>query len=192
MPYSQLLDARRITPDQVKQSQTWFTDQVSAFNKLKLTPAKILHDKRITMVTNIVPGKLYFYEYDPKLKETLPHYDRFPLVLPFSRTASQFTGLNLHYLDYDLRMKLFTQLLKVQNTRHFDDQTKIRYSWDMIKQAQKLRMAQPCVKMYLFEHLASPLGLISPQDWHTAIMLPVQRFVGSSKERVWKESRKFK
>lgn len=192
MKNESLLDVHRIQPDQVKLQSKWLDSKVQEFNKLKLTPRKLLSDQRITMVTQIMPGKLYLYQYDPKFKETLPYYDKFPLVLPFARTQESFTGLNLHYLDYDMRMRLFQQLLKITNTKHFDETTKIKYSWETVKAAQKLRAARPCVKMYLFEHLASPLGLVPPNDWHTAIMLPVQRFVGANKDSIWKQNRKYK
>ena len=32
-----------------------------------------------------VIGKMFFFEYDPKHKATLPIYDRFPLVFPIER-----------------------------------------------------------------------------------------------------------
>lgn len=192
MKQTSILDTNRIQPEQVKLQSKWLDKKIQEFSKMKLTPNSVLRDSRIKMVTQIMPGKLYIYSYDPKFKETLPYYDKFPLVIPFSKNQESFTGLNLHYLDYEMRMKLFQQLIKITNTKHFDDTTKLRYSWEMVKSTQKMRAAKPCVKTYLFEHLASPLGLVQPTDWHTVIMLPVQRFVGATKEQIWKENRKFK
>jgi len=48
------------------------------------------------------------------------------------------------------------------------------------------------VKRYLIEQVGSPFAEVNPEFWHTAVMLPVQRFVGARKERVWTESRKFR
>ena len=44
-----------------------------------------------------MPGKMYFYFYDPKYKAVLPIYDRFPLVIPIEPYPDGFLGLNLHY-----------------------------------------------------------------------------------------------
>lgn len=123
------LETGRITADQVKTSQKWLDGKITEFNKLNLTPRKVLNDTRIQMVTIVMPGKMYMYSYDPKFKETLPYYDKFPLVLPFARTQDSFTGLNLHYLSYDMRIRLFKELLKISGTTHFDETTKIKYSW---------------------------------------------------------------
>ena len=44
-------------------------------------------------------GRMYFYHYDPKYKDVLPVYDKFPLVIPMEMYSDGFLGLNLHYLD---------------------------------------------------------------------------------------------
>ena len=35
--------------------------------------------------TNTIIGKMYFFYYDPKTKDSLPYYDRFPLVIPIEQ-----------------------------------------------------------------------------------------------------------
>ena len=52
---------------------------------------------------NTVIGRMYFFWYDPKLKDVLPVYDRFPMVFPIERYSDGFLGLNLHYLAMDSR-----------------------------------------------------------------------------------------
>ena len=71
---------------------------------------------------------LYMYMYDPKLKATLPYYDRFPLVFPFSKTPDGFIGLNMHYLPYQLRMVLLDRLLTFRTNARMDETTRLRYS----------------------------------------------------------------
>ena len=44
-------------------------------------------------------GRMVAFKYDPKTKEKLPHYDRFPLVIPIREVPGGFYGLNLHYLS---------------------------------------------------------------------------------------------
>ena len=128
--------------------------------------------------------------YDAKNKDTLPYWDKFPLVFPFRAVKGGFYGLNLHYLPYRLRAILMDRLLQFSNNSKFDESTKLRYSWDLISSASKFSLAKPCVKHYLMTQVKSPFVKIHSADWTTALMLPVERFVGASASAVWAESKK--
>jgi hypothetical protein len=54
----------------------------------------------------------------------------------------------------------------------------------------RYKLAQPCVKHYLNDHVRSPFRRVEANDWATAMMLPVERFQGATKEQVWTESRR--
>ena len=176
--------------DIAKKSQTWFTQQVTLLNKKRITPNQVLRSDHTKTQNNIVPGKMYMFFYDPKLKATLPYYDRFPLVFPFASTPDGFIGLNMHYLPHKLRFLLLDRLLMFKNNDKFDETTRIKYSWAAIDGMSKFAMAKPCVKRYLASHLKSPLTTVSSDDWATAMMLPVERFVGASLPSIWADSRK--
>lgn len=173
----------------VKRSRGWFEKQVAELAKQQYTPKKVLNGDVSSLTTRLVPGNLYMYAYDPKTKDDLPYYDRFPLVFPFRKTADGFYGLNMHYLPYDLRMKLLDNLLIFKNNNRLDETTRLKYSWAMIDGISKFKAAQPCVKQYLNGHLRSQFRQIDAPDWATAMLLPVEQFVGASKQQVWKESR---
>jgi hypothetical protein len=173
----------------VKRSRGWFEKQVAELAKQQYTPKKVLNGDVSSLTTRLVPGNLYMYAYDPKTKADLPYYDRFPLVFPFRKTADGFYGLNMHYLPYDLRMKLLDNLLIFKNNNRLDETTRLKYSWAMIDGISKFKAAQPCVKQYLNGHLRSQFRQIDAPDWATAMLLPVEQFVGASKQQVWKESR---
>jgi hypothetical protein len=128
------------------------------------------------------------FAYDPKHKDTLPYYDKYPMVFPFKKLPDGFMGLNLHYLPYGLRVKLMDRLLQFKNNSNMDETTKLKFSWNLINGLARFAPAKPCVKHYLNEHLKSPFININAQDWPTAMMLPVERFVGATKEKVWQES----
>jgi len=174
----------------VKRSRSWFEKQVAAMAQQGITPQKVLKGEPTDLKTNIVPGSLYMYIYDPKLKEELPYYDRFPLVFPFRKVQGGFLGLNMHYLPYDLRIKLLDNLLVFKNNARWDETTKIKYSWALIDGVSRFAAAKPCVKHYLSGHVRSQFRQIYSEDWATAMLLPVERFVGASKQQVWSESRK--
>jgi hypothetical protein len=185
-----IFEKYRYDRDIAQKSQAWFNQQVLLLAKKRITPNQVIRSQAVKTQNNIVPGKLYMFFYDPKTKATLPYYDRFPLVFPFSFHEDGFTGLNLHYLPHKLRFALIDRLLMFKNNDKFDETTRIKYSWATIDGMSKFAMAKPCVKRYLSNHLRSPLHTVSANDWSTAMMLPVERFVGASTAEVWADSRK--
>lgn len=124
-----------------------------------------------------MPGKMYFYFYDPKYKAVLPIYDRFPLVLPIEPYNDGFLGLNLHYLAIPARKELLNGLIKYRNNSFMDERTKIKVSYDLLKNTKYIGIASPAVKRYLFSHVESPFVEIVPSEWDKAINLPVAQFV---------------
>ena len=132
----------------------------------------------------------YNFQYDPKTKQTLPYYDRFPLCIPVQKAKGGFHGLNLHYLHPLIRAQFLDALYDVTNNQKFDRTTKIKMTYSMLSAATKMRFFKPCFKHYLSSNIKSPLLLIEPADWEIAIFLPTESFRKVSKESVWKESRK--
>ena len=72
------------------------------------TPSRIL--SRQTAFSSNVLGKMYFFSYDPKWKDKLPWYDRFPLIFPIERYNDGFLGINFHYLHPRDRAILMDEL----------------------------------------------------------------------------------
>ena len=169
-------------------SKAWFQTQVNALNKQAPNSQKILKSDISYLTTNIIPGHMYMFLYDPKLKNELPYYDAFPLVLPFAKTDDGFIGLNLHYLPYQPRAQLLSRLMEFANNSKLNDATRIKYSWGLIQGVSKFKWAEPCVKRYLYSHVKSRLRKIPGQDWTTAVLLPVEQFVGATKTTVWRDS----
>lgn len=172
----------------IKNSRSWFNQQALLMRKdPMLKPTRILTHSG-TKANVIKPGSLYMFFYDPKYKETLPHYDVFPLVFPFEKTDRGFIGLNMHYLSYKFRIILLDNLMKFKNTDTIDETTRLRYSWNMLRGISKHRLVEPCVKHYLYDHIETQIKLISPTDWTTAMMLPVESFHKARANEVWKQN----
>ena len=174
----------------VKKSNGWFEKEVAKLTKQNITPNKVLAGDTDQLVTKIVPGHLYMFMYDPKLKKELPYYDRFPLVFPYAKTPDGFIGLNMHYLPYGLRIQLLDTLLTFKSNNRMDETTRLKYSWQLIDGISRYKAAQPCIKQYLGGHVKTQFRKVDSSDWATAMLLPVERFVGASKQEVWAESRK--
>lgn len=186
-----IFEKNRYNLDDVsKKSRAWFQQQVLLMTRKRITPNRVIQSDPQQLRAQVFPGFLYMFAYDPKLKDTLPYYDQFPLVFPFRKVPGGFYGLNLHYLPYPLRVQLLDRLMTFANNDKMDETTKIKYSWHMIDGLSRYKLAQPCVKHYLNDHVRSPFRRIEANDWATAMMLPVERFQGATKEQVWTDSRR--
>ena len=172
--------------DAAKKSKTWFQQQAKLLGNV--TPNKVMKSDPTSLKARVIPGKLYMFLYDPKTKDKLPYYDMFPLVFPFKKTPDGFIGLNMHYLPYQMRVMLLDKLMDFATNKQMSETTKLNYSWSMIDGVSRYRLAEPCVKRYLASHIKTSLKLIDANDWATAMLLPVEQFVGSSKQKVWQDS----
>ncbi len=169
----------------VGKSRVWFQQQALLLKKQGIISSKVYKNSG-RIATKMQPGNLYMFFYDPKHKETLAHYDRFPLVFPFERTENGFMGLNMHYLSYKLRVGVLDNLMRFKTTKGIDEKTRLRYSYSMLHGIAKFRLAQHCVKHYLNDHIMTQLKIIEPTDWMTAMMLPVESFAKATTTQVWK------
>ena len=167
-------------------SKTWFEQQMILLRKQNIDKKRLFREGK--QVSSIIPGKLYMFMYDPKHKETLPYYDTFPLVFPYAKTQDGFIGLNMHYLPNFYRIKMMNALLQYKSSKDMNENTRIKYSWDLIKGISKFAFAKNCIKQYLNENVESSFIDVNAKDWYTVMMLPTERFVGANKTNVWKDS----
>lgn len=168
-----------------KQSQEWFRKNVT---NLTVSRQTLLKDPALDRTAQNIRGSMYMYFYDPKHKETLPYYDRFPLTIMVDSAPGGFYGLNLHYLNYGVRAKFLDDLMalapqKMTNSTRLD---KLRYN--LLSGVRKYKEFKPCFKHYLGEHVRSQFARVPMTDWEIAIFLPVEQFKKKSKDAIWTES----
>lgn len=189
---AQLMD--RIKQSLVKQGLTPGTNAARTWLRSKvkdLAPSKnaLMKDRERLRDSSIV-GKMYFYYYDPKTKDKLKYYDRFPLVIPIETYPDGFLGLNLHYIHPKHRLILLDKLSDTASNKNLDANTRLRISYDYLKRASKVFEATPCIKRYLFGHVESRFLEIGADEWDIAVLLPVESFVGAGTGKVYADSRK--
>jgi len=178
-----------------KESVKWFRQRISSMRGKELRRIKggdLMKQDDITIKSGPLPrvGSMAMFFYDPKHKKTLPYYDAFPMIIPVGPAKDGFYGLNVHYLPPLLRAKFLDALLDVTNNKKFDDSTKFQISYGMLKAAEKLKYFKPCFKHYLFKHVRSKFGIVSPEDWEIAIFLPSADWQKGSGSQVYRDSRK--
>lgn len=128
--------------------------------------------------SNTIIGRLYFFAYDPKWKDKLSKYDKFPMVFPIEMYGDGFLGLNLHYLGIAERQALLGRLMEYSNNQKMNRTTKLKLSYDLIQSTRKLNtLARPCIKRYLYGHCRSRFIEIYANEYDKAIQLPVADWV---------------
>lgn len=173
----------------VGKSRTWFNNEVvSIKSQGRVSAHYMMRGASQQNRADILPGEMYMFYYDAKHKDTLPYWDMFPLVFPFRKLEDGFIGLNMHYLPYQLRATLLDALMGYRTNNRLTANTRLKYSWSTIQGFSQLSLAKPCVHRYLISNVKSVFKKVDSPDWATALMLPVERFVGASKQQVWSES----
>lgn len=182
----------RVTKDDVNKSLAWFQEMTRKLGDRVSINSLLQNSQRRS--ANLVPGKMYMYSYQAKHADTLPYYDQFPLMIPFARDAETVTGLNFHYLNYKIRFFLLRNLLEFANDKKLTEKSKLIMSWDLIKGASRYAPAAAAIHKYRFDHIRSAFLEVPANQWFTAMMMPVERFVTGkdgykyNKESVWQDS----
>ena len=130
---------------------TWYRNRIKELG----TPntAELLRSGKLAKRPH--EGFLNMYICAPKLKDKLPYYDTFPLIMYLKPAEKGFYGLNFHYLPYALRARLLDAA--GQNELN-------------VNEVIKSRLTKPTIKRYLFGYLRSMCLRIEPEDNLTAIM----------------------
>ena len=167
-------------------SRAWLRAKVK---DLKPTSSGLMTDRQRLKNTSMI-GKMYFYFYDPKTKDSMPYYDQFPLVIPIERYNDGFLGLNLHYIHPKHRMILLDKLSDTMSNDTYDEKTKLKINYRYLAAASRIFEANPCIKRYLFTQIQSRFLEITADEWDIAAMLPLESFVGATTSKVYADSRK--
>jgi len=178
-------------PARTAEAREWYRQQAQQVTKSAARGDKLIREMGSDRYENRFRlGHMYMFAYDPKHKDTLPYYDRFPLIFPINKAKGGFLGINMHYLPPQLRAQLMDSLYTVVSNKRYDETTKLRLSYDVLSGASKFRLFKPTVKHYLTRQVRTRLVYINPTEWDVALFLPTQKFVGARQTKVWADSRK--
>lgn len=168
------------------QMKTFSKDSGAAANNksVKWFQQTIRNRIRSKTVTKPKPGAIYTFVYDAKHKDTLPYWDKFPLIIflgtvvsPKSKTV-MLQGLNLHYVNPRARQAFLEELLVHANTKTLTSKTKLNIKWSNVKH---MRGSTEMIKNYLPEQIKGKIVEIDPKDWPSVIFMPTQQFMSKGK-----------
>jgi hypothetical protein len=176
-------------PERTRESQQWFMNKVRGL-KGNINAMQMLKDPHFIKATKFRPGFMYHFIYDALHQDTLPYWDKFPLVIAVGPAEGGFYGLNLHYLNPIYRARLMDRLLDTVNNDKWDETTKMKINYTMLNSVSRMRYFKPCFKHYLYDQLESRIMLVPSSEWEIAMFLPTEKFMGANKNEVWRQSKK--
>jgi len=168
-------------------SRDWFQDKLKTLRNVNRRG--LLRDPNMVKRNRARVGSMYMYFYDPKTRETLPYYDSFPLTIMVEPAPGGFYGLNLHYLPPALRAKMLDALMDITTNKKYDESTRFKLSYQLLKSSSKLKWFAPCFKRYLYEHIEASPVMVPADEWEIAVFLPTEQFRKANKRSIWKDSR---
>ena len=164
-----ILDPLKDKQGGIRKSVEWYRKNVASLAD-RVTASKLMRSGKLNGIPS--RGRLNFFFYDPKYKQVLPLYDRFPLVLPLETIPGGFMGLNFHYIRPVQRVSLLNNLQRFASGG-MKPSTRIAATYDGIK---NVRIARTTIKKYLYGHVRSSFLRVDFDEAALAVMLPVQQF----------------
>ncbi len=162
-----------------ERSSDWFKQKIKELSPIApIDRMSLMAQTKTTMQTNkLLPGVMSFFAYDPKHKDVLPYYDKFPLSFVMSIDRTGFTGLNFHYLTIPMRIRLYDAMYTIaRQSVNKTTQQVLVLNWKLLSNFSKFPGAAPAVKKYLFSHVQSRFIKVPLEDWKTAILLENAEF----------------
>ena len=171
-----------------KESREWFRNKLKTVRRVDRN--KLMKEAELVKTDQSIAGHMYMVSYDPKTKDTLPYYDKFPLVIVVGPAKGGFYGINLHYLPPALRAKFLDGLLDITNNKRYDETTKFRLSYKFLKSSSKMKYFAPCFKHYLTEHVRGQFAKVLAPEYEIAVFLPTADWAKSSSGKIYGDSRR--
>jgi len=170
-----------------QESREWFRRRIQRLTRVNREA--LMREQEINRKASHSYGSMFMYFYDPKHKDKLPFYDRFPLTIPIEPAEGGFRGINLHYLPPILRAKFLDALLESTNNKKYDESTRFRLTYELLKGARRMRYFKPCLKHYLLAHVKSRFAEVPAAEWEIAAFLPTAQWEKASAGKVYQDSR---
>jgi hypothetical protein len=168
-------------------SLNWFRKRIS--KDLRLNRHRLIRDsgdykRRTGRENKTLVGRLYYFEYEAVEAGDRENnvYDRFPMVFIFNTSVTNdgrklIHALNMHYLQPKERAFLYLKLMKIRNKKNWNNATKLKISWEVIKTLVSHHIYQKAVHTYRVDRLQSKLIEIHAYDWEVATFLRLEQWI---------------
>jgi len=212
-----LRDMNRAIIEETKKSGSsegatkWFIDKIDSGQMILPEDHELVvslfrnRSRSVSRMFFELPGRMFAFIYRPLGMTTLSYYDVTPLIitLPVERTPQELAqmepgnetilGMNLHYIEPDLRAELIDTMLRL-STRRFGERPPpkgvgfFHQTYEMMKSIRYV-YGLPCIRSYRLDRIIGKPILIPSNEWGNAVSLPFENFAKANSNRVWAESR---
>ena len=170
-------------------------------------------EQKLSVPNRLLPGQLIFFNYKPisdgynstkraqtnkKIKNNVKssrtkdkYYDIFPLVFVTETHTGGFEGVNLHFLDPDLRKFLFDSIMEgVAVIGHSKEEWRQRLllDYERLDSRKQFRYFRPCYRRYSWKGMKKRPVVLPFDMWEEMAKSEISRFKNASRARVYKES----
>lgn len=141
-----------------------------------------------------LPGRMFAFMYHPKTRAKMRYYDLTPLIITIGMLQTgSILGINLHYIEADLRAELLDKMLRFSSPRYGEKMPAkgsgmFYHEYPMLKSIKFIE-SLPCVRAYDPRRIIGTPVLIPSNEWGNAVALPMENFVKATDTRVHLESR---
>ena len=140
-----------------------------------------------------LPGRMFAFMYSPRTRAKLEYYDFTPLIITLGIHNDNVLGINLHYLDMELRTALLDKLLRISQPKFGEKMPPkgvgyFRADYLLLKSI-KYVTGLPCVRSYDPMRMIGNPVLIPSNEWGNAVALPFENFVKATNGKIYLETR---
>ena len=167
------------------ESLNWFKGRIRG---IRLNADQFYKQSVQERTRRYLEGRMYTFFYDAKWADKLPYWDRFPCVIIYDVQPDRMLGINLHYIAPRYRVILLDEMFKYTNNDAFDDTTRFRLQYPILKSVSKFRWGKPAMKSYLYGNIMGNALQISPQYWDIISMLPLAQFQKKNVREVYNDT----
>lgn len=170
-----------------KASLDWFRKRISKDlnrNRLSMIQHSGDYKRRTGRENKTLVGRLYYFHYEAVEAgdKDLQVYDAFPMIFIFNTSLSNdgkklIHALNMHYLQPRERAFVYLKLMKIRNRKGWTNATKLRISWELIKNLMSHNLYEKAVHTYRVDRLRSKMIEIYPEDWEVACFLRLEKWI---------------
>ena len=168
----------KLLPEEIESgtedSLQWFRTNV---RDLKIKPQVIMRGLEAVSNTGLKQGGVYMFYYDAKWKDTLPYWDKYPIVVPLELYSDGFLGINIHYISPSMRVPLLQKMFEfTKDNEELEGDARMLIDYDTTQLESEIRNAGPCIKRYLTSHIGARITRVPKEQWETLMMMPTAKF----------------
>jgi len=187
-----------MTPDEMKQElEILLEETTTALGSTDQTYVHLLHmlnkASKLSIPSRLYQGQLVFFKYKPQSKQYVngnKYYDKYPLVMVTETRKGGFYGLNLHFLQPNLRRFLFEAIVDDLPTIKATEEwrTRVKINYDRLVARRQFRFFEPCYRQYNWKSMRRRPVVIPFEIWEEMVMSNTGRIERAKPITVYRES----